>query len=477
MMNINYNILFTIELLHEYFLNGKARNLEIIPANDCVEINRRMNIQLRNNENRWIAFIRENDLQEPFINSDKDKVYRQFYEKTVFRFYLKIKDPLFLNYTNIELTSVDNMKFYFSNLAANPDNGVLYLSTPVPEFTIGTDYVPGNLVKDPANGNVFESLKKNTAKKKTQLTEAGLWAPKGLLNLSKPLEDHVANKTYQQGDLVKELDTDNVFEATKKHSSINANKDLVDKKLNLWIPRGQGQLQYPTSNDMTECCGNNYLFVLPAPVKTADISIFAFNYNAAKPAFTEEILPEDPEFKKRKFGTPVGQVNINLSKLNLKPGKYKIQVNKESRILYYDPKLTSGEILGVIEIFNHLPGKDEYALLTNEEKIKTTAYQIHFPNRRVLWKYTRKDGKAKSITDTGKTKYEFKLLGEDFVSATPIPLAENSLRTLKLEFNTKDFDLQPLPNPRIQRLGKFKQGEKDEKDPFEYFCSEIFLNY
>jgi hypothetical protein len=125
----------------------------------------------------------------------------------------------------------------------------------------------------------------------------------------------------------------------------------------------------------------------------------------------------------------------------------------------------------VIEIFSHLPGDDDYSLLTADEKLKNPRYQLHFPNRRVLWKYIRKDGKAESITDTGETGFAFNLSGNDFVSAFPIALSENVIKTLRLDFNTKDFRIFPLPNPQVKRLATHNQHD------YDYFCSEVYLNY
>src|SRR5689334_12869232 len=103
-MNFSYTPLFDIELLHEYFLNRKCKDVKILPTRDCVEISRRMNIQFREVENRLIAFIKENDEHEPFCNSGNGKFYRNYYNKTVFRFYLLLQNPQFLNYTNISLS-------------------------------------------------------------------------------------------------------------------------------------------------------------------------------------------------------------------------------------------------------------------------------------------------------------------------------------------------------------------------------------
>ena len=462
-MTYSFSKLFTIEFLHEYFLNGKCNDLEIVPASDCKISLKQMSIQLRNIENELVAIMKDNGANGPFINTAaSDKYYHSNYDKTVLRFYLRINNPLFFHYSNLNFSYNSNQRFYFSNLAANNESGILNLSTPVSEYAAGTNYVPGDLVTDPATKNVFEAIKKNSATKKTKLTDTSVWAPKGLLYSSMSVNDFSAATTYSPGDLAREPGKSKVYEALKRYTSSSV-KDLTDPLL--WISRGEGQLQYPTSNDLVTTCADNYVFVVSTPITSADIAVFGFNFDAGNPAYDVAVL--NPET--RTLTNPVMQVNVTLSGLN--PGKYQIRVNQEIQIVYYDPFLNAGNILGVIEIFNHLPGKDDYSLLDDNENIKNIKYSICFANRRVLWKYIRKDGKAISVSDTGDTAYVFNLNGEEFVSAAPIPLSENVLKTLKLDFNSKDFSMQALPNPSVQRLGKFLQND------FNYFCSEIFLNY
>ena len=461
-MTDQYSILFSIDILHEYFLNRKCRDIEIVPADDCKEISRKMNILWRNPENQLVALTKVNGNNEPFINVSPHKFYRKHYDRKVFRFYLKTKNPLFSNFNNIHLSCGPVKKLYFSNAANNNQNGNLYLTTPVKDYISGTTYFPGDLAKDPATGNVYESITKHTSKKKNNFSDASFWAPKGLLHSAKTIEDYSVSKTYFPGDLVTRPGTDNVFEAIKKYISRN-DAELDDAFV--WAYRANGQLQYATDNDCMEYCSSKYIFKVVAPVTKAEIVISGFNYDNVSPAYNVPV--RDKEVKT--FKEPATQVAVDLSVLD--PGKYEIKINQETKTVYYDPFLNTGNILGVIEIFNHFPGTDNYAFLDEDEKIKNVKYVIQFANRRVLWKYKPKDGKAEKITDTGDTEYIFKLDKDAFVSATPIPLSQSVFRTLKLEFNTKDYSLFPLPNPDILRLVKCTQND------YDYLCSEVYLNY
>ena len=466
-MNVSYRSLFTIDLLHEYFADSKCRGLEIIPAPDCAAICKKMDMQVRSYENKLQVFIRENEEGEPFGNAGTIKFYHKYYDTTVFRFYIRLIDPEFLNYTNIEYNTGNRQVFYFSNLAANELNGSLYLSSPVKEYETGITYVPGNLVKDPADGYIYECIKKNVAvaisKKKNPLIDSTLWTPKGLLYIQTPPESFEAGKYYRQGDLVLKPDTQNVYESAKVQTSKDLS-DLEDAKL--WTALAQGQLQYVTSNDCTLFCGNEYVFKTETPVTAATVDVFKFNYDSDKPAYNVAAIKQQPI----SFQKPVSSIAVNLAALPA--GKYVIKVNEETVLVYHDPLLNTGNIIGVIEIFNHLPAANNYALLGKAEKIKSINYRLRFANRMVLWKYVRKDGKAKSIVDTNKeNNYVFSLSGDDFVSATPIPLTQTAVKTLKLEFNTKDVSLQPLPNPRIEHISKYRQND------YDYYCGEVYLNY
>lgn len=407
-MDINYQILFTIELLHEYFMDGKCNALEVIPAEDCKSLFKNINIQWRNTDNKFIALIRENDLHEPFINRPPEKLYRKFFDHSIFRIYLKINDLDFLNYTNT--TTVSNNISYFNNLADNkiailpPALPFLYLSQRISDHAIGQVYLPGDYATEPATDHVFETIKKHTSTDVAELADPALWLPKQM------------------------------------H-------------------------QFPTVNEQITFTGSQFVFILPAAVTEAMMKIWGFNFDPDAPGFTEAI----GETEIQKFDVPTSLIKIDLQ--NIPSGRYKLQVNDETMMVYYDPRLLEDNIFGVIEIFNHLPATNDYSFLDAIETIQRKNYTIQFPNRNVLWKYIRKDHKPQTITDTGMTNYVFNLNGDEFISDVPIPLTEAVLNTLKLEFSTADFDLSPLPNPSGKRLGKHNQ------DSYDYLCAEMYLNY
>ncbi len=460
-MTYSYSKLFTIGLLHEYFLNGQCKGLTIIPSASCVQVAKSMRLLFRNTGHSFVALISNNGTNSPACNNDGGLSFRKTYGNTVLRFYIKIDDPLFLNYTNVNTAINNAKKYYFSNLSQNSTNHTLNLSMPVKDFAAGITYLPGDLVKDPATGNIFEALIKVAPKKKNQLGDASVWAQKGLTGLFAHTDDFKKGVLYQAGSMVKKPGTGDEYEALQ--TQISTDKKELDNAA-LWVPRGQRQLQYATSYDMLEHSKGSYIFIPEKPVTKAVVQFFDFNFSSDKPAYDGPV----GAVQNLAFNSPVTSIPINFS--TLPPGRYLLKVNDETRPVYYDPQM-NGSIVGVIEIFNHLPEGDPFSFLTNDEKIKGAEYQVQFCTRSVLWKYILKDGRAQSISDVGDTGYVFNADGGAFVSATPIPLSQSPLKTLKLDFNTKDFSLSPLPNPGVQRLAMCTQND------YDYFCSEVFLNY
>lgn len=462
-MTIHYTILFTIELLHEYYSNGRTEDVELLPAADTALLLQKMGVVWRKSGSRYLAYCNAKEktpgVYTPAMNTATQNYFRADFGKTPMRFLVVQKNSQFLNLTALDLVS--GMKYSFSNLAANQKGGTLFLSAPVAPFATGKEYVPGNLVERETNEQVFEALTKHTSTGVGQLTNKTIWQPKGLRFAAKPLKKFTVGKSYQQGEWV--TGTGNkVFEAVKS-TTATAASELSNTKL--WKARGEGERQYPTANDRVVYSTGTYHFALSVPAATITINVFGFNYNEAAPAFDVPALQPKVE----EWDTVQPEVAVDLS--SLPPGKYVVDVNGEKSLVYYDPAFRRGDVMGVVEIFSHLAASSHYAFLTAGEEIRPADYAIHFPARSVLWKYHRKDQRATAITDTGDSAYAFALDGNAFVSSRPIPLSQDPVETLELSFSDSVSKLAPLPNPPAQRLGRTAQNN------FTYLSAEMFLNY
>jgi hypothetical protein len=411
MINLYYHAFFTVNVLHDYFTNKLCSDLEVVPSADCQSLFSGLNVQWRIKDNEFRTFIKVNDVGGPFINNPLNAPP----DDKVYR--LMYGKDIFRLYLKLKKNSFGNYtnispapgkKYYFSNRTGNAKAGVFYASRTLPDHANGIAYLPGDLVQEPPPA-----------------------AP-------------------------------NVFEALTKHTSA-APGDLVNT--NLWAPLTAAA--YTTSADQVDYSGGLYAFTLPAAVSIAEVRIFGFDFNTVTPGYTIAIGETETQYFKT--GEERDTISVRLS--HLPPGRYKITVNATSKEVYYDPALNEDGMFGVIEIFNHLPATDPFALLDANEIVQPKKYTISFPARRVLWKYTRKDNRAQAITDTGPGAYIFTLHTNDFVSQKPIPLAEAALTTLELTFSTADQKLAPLPNPPAAKLGRFNQAG------YDYLCTEMYLNY
>ena len=95
-MNLVYKYLFTVELLHHYYRDGKCPDFEIVPTEDCLQ-------QLRDSHLIW-RFI-NNKL---FVGIEIDPADAKestpalaLADGIVLRFYLKLKNAAFINFTNL----------------------------------------------------------------------------------------------------------------------------------------------------------------------------------------------------------------------------------------------------------------------------------------------------------------------------------------------------------------------------------------
>jgi len=413
-MKLNYKTIFNIELLHDYYANGKCSDFNLVPSPDCEELLRAQGMIVQQiSDNSLIVMAREGfSANTCFIPLNKS---------SVLRFYMKLKPGRFINYTNIEWIPVTGQRFYFNNRADNKRGSVLNLSKPVADYADTITYVPGMLAKDAATKEVYEAMKGSSNTDKHGLTGPG----------------------------------------------------------NFWSKFGD--IQYATAaGDLLNCCGSSFFFNITG----INFSIEIFRLNKTLGTFTTPAFPESP-VQTMRFDKQVDGVAVDMS--GLEKGRYEIKVNGITKAVYYDPSLLSNEICGVVEIFCDLDGADDYAFATEALPvppetqpvftIKARNYTIRFANRRTLWKYIAKTANLTAIEDTNADpakRFSFAVTGMEFISDKPVPFTEKPIRLFKPHFVTGPSDPPPLSNASGELLKKQKLQPADN---YEYYCSEIYLNY
>jgi hypothetical protein len=143
---MRYSELFVIELLHEFYTDGKVQGLKLIPTPACEQLLRGRQLLFRQIANVGYTLCKVNDDRTPFVPLDPG---------AVFQFYLKSQDSSFFGKTPLPFDPATTDRLQLSSLAANESGGLRYLTRPIPAFSTASSYAPGDLVtSDP---DLFES--------------------------------------------------------------------------------------------------------------------------------------------------------------------------------------------------------------------------------------------------------------------------------------------------------------------------------
>jgi len=150
-MNVRYKILFSIEILNDYFSTGKWKEVSFIPLSETRRLIDTNGFQIRQVQNQLLVITQV----------DKDLIplkLPDFFNK--FSFVLLPQSPNYINFTNLPLSDSRLKCFHFHNLHDNIAGGVNYLSAKINNYLSTTPYKPGDFVKG-ADGEIYESIKIN----------------------------------------------------------------------------------------------------------------------------------------------------------------------------------------------------------------------------------------------------------------------------------------------------------------------------
>ena len=259
----------------------------------------------------------------------------------------------------------------------------------------------------------------NTVENKSQNT----------LYLSQTIETYNSEKVYHLGSLVKYDGI--IFEAIV--NNVNASPENNGEE---WR-QIQKKIAYVTSNDKISVHKYpNYTAILNKEIQLLDY-----------------LAPTYLEYYNRL------QPNIGLCLV-------KDKAKKIDKKVYIDAHVYQEKPLGIIEIMHRADISDNYALLNKKGEITTKNFVVHFKNRATIWRYIVRGQYAETLTDATQ-KYVFdKKSNSEFVSQTPIPLAQKPHKSLELAL--ENFQkVRNLPNASPLRI--IPENNK--------IYSNIYLNY
>ncbi len=151
MTSVNYNLLFTIELLHKFFASGQCSDFIIQPSPQTASIFA---------GNKIIAKQYDNALYAAIESDAGGNLSTLPAEGTAFTFFLQLVNPTFLNYTHLPSSSLPNSIYYLTNRNNNQSNGKSFLSQPIP-YSNTITYKPGDVAVSAA-GIAFRALRTTT---------------------------------------------------------------------------------------------------------------------------------------------------------------------------------------------------------------------------------------------------------------------------------------------------------------------------
>ena len=263
---------------------------------------------------------------------------------------------------------------------------------------------------------------------------------------------------YALGDLA--ASGGNVFECIR---SLAANPGNSTGDTAHWTSRGA--LQAPSELDLLPFGSANESISLPAPVTNTTVEVFGLNRatgNFDAPIFSVPM----------QFDPATDQVPAPLGKLA--PGKYRVSVSGVEKYFYHDAALRPGAVVGIIEIFNHLPATSTHSLLQADGTVKETIFAIHFLNPLVLWRYVARTTAVKKIHDQSGT-YDFDdSVPQEFLSTTPIAIREEAYDQIAMDYKPAGNAQTTYTKIKNPALGNFTRATVGSDS---LPCAEIFLNY
>jgi hypothetical protein len=276
------------------------------------------------------------------------------------------------------------------------------------------------------------------------------------LYLNQSVPNYNAASSYDYGEMVNDGGT--IYECIKSPVSGNG----TDKD-DYWYNRGN--IQYPTSDDMITVTPGVMNFTLTTASKTFDIQVLGLDTTTNS---------YDAEVRSSVQTTDTLTKEVQADMRALDAGKYIVKINNENFTRYIDAQAAFSNTIGIVDIFNHLEGTDDFALLNDTGKTKEHTYTIHFANRIAQWKYLTTKKGVKNITDNTST-YSFTqqpvapAIAEYFESNKPIPLKQSPF-VFELELNAPLSEPPPAPNPNPDDVSMLvRNGDL-------YVC-KIYLNY
>lgn len=394
-MNLLYQKLAEVEILHDYFTDGRCTVLKAMPSKESARALMDAGIVWRMIGHKLVILAK--------VGSN-GKLRRALPPGLALRFYLATVSGSFFTISNLGFNASGTQRYLFSNRSGTSNGDALFLTQPIADYDGAAAYMPGDLVR--FAGNLFEAVR-----------------PSG-------------------GDSL----VHGVGEA------------------DWWMAKDAGQ--YTSLADLSELTGTAYPFPLTSPA--ASITTAIWGENAETGALDVVVRTADTV----NWGEEQTATNISLA--GLPAGRYRIEVNSESRTVFFDEEAVARKVFAVLEIQTGLPESHTHGLFAANGTLRSPHYVLRFPARKVHWKYIARTADVQDIFDTNETvsaRHHFDPTEpRQFLSSKPIALREAPITTLALD-SAQLGEVAPIASASPYKLSTCTV------DGDVLLCSEIRLNH
>lgn len=168
-MSVKYKILFSVDILHEYYAGLKCTDFEMVPSPETAWLMKRHQMVHKVTGNKLVVLIKVDADDKPFSALDpQDKLV----------FYKRLNSPLFMQVSNVDEAIFTGQRFYYTNINENEQNDVLYLTAPIAKYASANAYATGDLATN-NSGVVFEALQPKLAGESHTTADNAYWVNKG----------------------------------------------------------------------------------------------------------------------------------------------------------------------------------------------------------------------------------------------------------------------------------------------------------
>jgi hypothetical protein len=165
---MKYTDLLTVEILHDYYADARARNLRIVPTAECAPLLEGSGIIPKMHRNRFLLVARSDDTDRPYLPVPVE---------TPLTFRLEIDAPEVFALSNLPLDSTSPRRCLFSNRGGAVIDGVRYLHPSPPLFDASKAWAAGSFARDGADV-CHESLADH-APGASAIADPAQWRPVG----------------------------------------------------------------------------------------------------------------------------------------------------------------------------------------------------------------------------------------------------------------------------------------------------------